>query len=297
MNTKKTNFKYLAIIFYLAVIVGGGILLYQYWREPMQENKLSENKLSQQLVIDITTRVEALLPKNSFLRELALIPDIFPESYLLIYVEDPKFNEIPKDASGYIYMSCPEVTEGQAIEGIYHLALFQNNSIVNDKIIPVGDNVVFNNSEEAGESAALRQKLVFKNTKINIYWMFNGLEPSKQEEYNLEKVTLINFKDYTGDGQKYEFKLIGATFPCGHTEFLIAGYDQENNKAVVYPVVENQDTFYWRDNFDPDSVGKVEWRFQCGDHGNDLEEYKLYQFNTDQENYILTEDKETPCPN
>lgn len=285
----KTNFKYLSIVFYLALVVGGGILLYQYWWEPKQEKTLSANKLSEQPALDIATRIEALLPENSFLREVELIPGVSPESYLLIYIEDPKFDEAQEDPNRMIYMSCPEVTEGQAIDGIYHLALFQNNSIVNDKIIPVGG-VATDNLEP-------RQKLVFKNTKINIFWMFNGSEPSKQEEYNLEQVKLINFKDYTGDGQKYEFKLTGATFPCGHTEFLVAGYDKKNNETVIYPIVENQDIFYWWDNFDPDSTGKAEWRFQCGDHGNDVEEYKLYQFDADKGNYILTENKETPCAN
>ena len=125
--------------------------------------------------------------------------------------------------------------------------------------------------------------------------MLDGTKLAKGEEHELETVQLIKFKDYTGDGQEYEFKLTGETTPCGHTHYLIAGYDAKNNKAIVYPIIKKEKTLYWHDNFLPDSFGKAEWAWGCGDHGSDMEYYELYQFDSEKESYVLMEEKTTQC--
>lgn len=224
-------------------------------------------------------QIQELLPSGVFLREMEPIPNVSSESYLVIYINHPKVDK-PEETSPTLYMTCPESTTGRAIEGVYYLALFQDGAIVNTVAVPPKNK---------------RQALVFQNTKLNIHWKFGGPKPSPEEEFEPEEVKLINFEDYTGDGQKHEFRLTGATLACGHTQYLIAGYDKQINQAVVYPVVEGDRSFYWMDNFLPDSSGNVEWRWPCGDHGAEVERYKRYRFDSEKKAYLLSESQESPC--
>lgn len=228
---------------------------------------------------NIEKKINEVLPSGAFLRDFEPIPNLTPTSYLVLYVKNPKFDEIPKERD-QLYTTCPELTRGQAIEGEYHLALFQKNSFTSDIVIPPS-----------------RQKLVFKNTKYNIYSAFNGSKPEKEEEFELEKVKLIHFQDYTGDNQPYEFRLIGETFACGYTSYLIAGYNPKKGEVTLYPIKEKGKTYYWSIRFSPNSSGRAEVIISCGDHGSDVEERKIYQFNPDEEAYFLIEEKVIPCTN
>lgn len=277
------------IIFIILIILIGGILSWRYFRlDILIPSRWWPLRLKTE---SPEGKIQKVLESGVFLREIELIPGISPESYLAIYIEDPKFDEAPVKEEG-LFLSCPESTEGQAIDGIYHLILFQNNSVVNDLAIP-SVSFVFVGSEQSDDP--LRQKLAFKNTKSNIYWMFGGPESSREEAFDLQTVDLIKLKDFNGDGQEFEFKLTGPTSPCGHTQYLIAGYDKKNNQAVIYSIIGSGQTFHWHDNFTPDASGLVEWFLRCGDHGNDIEEHEVYQFDPQENAYILQKKEQNPC--
>lgn len=258
--------------------------------------------------LPVENQVQKLLPSNALMREVELIPGVSPESYLVIYIEDPKFDDL-KDYETNYYMTCPESTMGQAIEGVYHLGLFQSNSLVDDQVIYSNYWYVDPTTHFLGKGPENRGKLSFRNTKQNIHWRFNGPEPSEEEKNELEIVKLIRLEDLTGDGLGYEFKLTGTTSPCGHSEYLIAGYDKKRNQAVVYPIITDiPDNVvypiitdfkisYWGDNFLPDSLGKVEWYWRCGDHGATEESYQSYLFNSANQSYVCLKNETRFCPN
>ncbi len=241
--------------------------------------------------------IKNLIPKEALLREYKKIPNLSPESYLVLYVLNSKTDELLEPSRRWsAYTSCASGIEGRAIEGNYHLALIQNNKLINDVSIPgSGSNVDLSTGKPLPPSNNIR--LAYQNIRMNAdpaYLKLEGSEPSvEQLEYT--DVDLMNFQDLNGDGYYYEFLLNGFTLACGHTEHLVLGYSKANNKAVVYPIINKDQTFYWVDNFLPNSEGKVEQGWSCGDHGSDTEEKNTYRFDPKKESYYLEGSSTKKC--
>ncbi|MCX6159195.1 MAG: hypothetical protein NTY74_14540 [Ignavibacteriae bacterium] len=110
----------------------------------------------------IETKIKDKLPKGVFLREYEKIPDMKVDSYFGIYIENPVIAKVPnEDGFGQVlYYICSERTLGQTISGIYHLFLFQDNTIKSDIIIPpaYSDNIT------------MEQELCYFNTEYNLCW-------------------------------------------------------------------------------------------------------------------------------
>lgn len=264
----------------LFILIG----LFSDAKEAKIENKRENIKLNAPLqsiqVKGIKDYIIDVLPSESFLREFEKIPNLNNESYLGIYVKN---YEIGADISKKDFFSCPEQTIGQPVTGEYHLFLFQNNEIINDIIIPSPE-------FSSGDS----QSISYLNTKENNNIYFGGDFYTESDKNKIEKTKLINFYDYTGDGLKYEFLLTGATEVCGHTLKLVAGYNQTENKALIYKINLSDQVVYWASNFNPSNNGSVTIQWLCGDHGSDTETTKLFQFNK-KDGFDLISDTSKKC--
>lgn len=232
-------------------------------------------------------KIKKLLFQYAYLRDYQKIPNIEPESYLAIYVNDSKV-DTPKPGWNYD-ASCSESSEGRAIEGIYYLALIQNDKIVNDIKLPGYE------ATQLDDPMLNALRIVYQHTKSHVYYRDGGEKPPAEHEYDLVDIKLLNLQDLNGDGEKMEFILDGRTFGCGHTEHLIAGYDKANNKAIVYPIINKGKTTYWMDRFWPDASGKVETGWGCGDHGTEIEDKSVYKYDSQKEGYIFVENIKKKC--
>lgn len=228
-------------------------------------------------------QIQELLPQGAMLRDFVVIPST--NKALVIYIQDPVIE--PEDDPD-IYYTCPGEVNGQSISGEYHLALFKNGRFVNDVIIP---------DDESGVSPR-RQGIVFRQLKGLIHRHYGEYQPlDETEAQQLVEVKLLRLTDLNGDGLPHEFQLKVYLAACGHVQVLTAGYSAKQKKAVVYPILEqgNRDPYYWHDNFYPDENGTVHWRFQCGDHANNIDARKTFEFDQEKEAYVLTSHSETPC--
>jgi len=240
---------------------------------------------------DTENKIKTQLPTGVFLREIERIPDLDIESYAGIYIEEPKIAGVPEniDYDLGLYFTCPESTNGQAIYGTYHLFLFQKNKIISDIIIPSSDDQYDENNET-------KQSLCYYNTKFNNCFYFYGYRDCDNlSKVKLEKTKLINFKDCTGRGLRYEFILVGDTYACGWTNYLVAGYDLIKNEMVIYPVRKEINTYYWFPRFLPNNEGVVIKEIQCGDHGNETYEKQIYKFDNLNCVYELINIEKRPC--
>ena len=67
----------------------------------------------------------------------------------------------------------------------------------------------------------------YMNTKNNNYYLFDWEKIDDKSQDALEKTKLINFKDYTWDGLKREFLLVGGNIDidCGNISYAVVGID------------------------------------------------------------------------
>jgi hypothetical protein len=236
---------------------------------------------------DIESLIEKVIPSGALLREYQKIPDTNQESYVGLYILNSKISDLEEKTDDLYYSTCPEQTMGQTASGEYHLFLFQNNVIINDIIVPNYDTSLNNNIIS----------LSYNNTKSNNNIFFEGLKPSESDQYSIDKTQLMHFHDYNGDGLQHEFSLVGDSLACGHVDYLVAGYDEASNKAVIYSIKTNNKTVYWYDNFIPEKSGTVKVVWTCGDHGNDTETIQIFNFNEKTSSYDLFIDDENKCAN
>lgn len=224
-----------------------------------------------------------LLPQGAMLRDFAPIPDT--QKVLVIYIQDPVIDPepIPDDL-----LICSGWVSGQAIRGVYHLALLEDGRIVNDTIIPDPSDWHWPVLRHIG--------LIFRHTKAVIHARFGGPKPMDDVDAQLfSKVRLMRLRDLNGDDLPHEFQLEVYVAACGYVQVLTAGYSAKQQKAMVYPILEGQAARYWHDNFHPDEQGRVHWQFQCGDHANDIDAKKTFEFDQAQDAYVLTSHSEAAC--
>ncbi|HEY5122742.1 MAG TPA: hypothetical protein VIL99_09480 [Ignavibacteria bacterium] len=247
--------------------------------------------------IDIESKIKEKLPNNVFLREFEKIPDTKRESYVGIYIENfvianvPNISNDPMGGELGFYYTCPEQTLGQTISGIYHLFLFQDNSIKSDVIIPPA----------YPENSSNEQELCYQNTEYNLCWHFEDknncdrISESNNSTTNLRKAKLIDFKDCTGSGKKHDFVLVGETEACGWVCYLVAGYNEELNKIEIFDIKNPFGISQWFARFYPDEQGDAIIEILCGDHGFETYTRETYKFNKENRRYELIDIIETPC--
>lgn len=252
------------VIIFLLLIIGSFVL----W-------KISKNSTRN----DLSSKI----PQGSYLREVKDIPGVKGVK-LIAYIDNPNFED--KFDLGNI-TSCPGSTMGQAIDGIYHLALVKDGNLYGDIIMPA-----YSYEDNKVDS---RQKLAFKNTKANAYYYFGGEKFNGKNENDPVDVQLVQFGSFTDNDKLIDFSITGPTSPCSHTYYLHGGYDIQNNKLVFYPIMEGNSKYYWGDSFRPFRGGGVFTEWRCGDHGSETYENNYYQFESTASAYILSTSERGKC--
>lgn len=225
--------------------------------------------------LDIKTEIEKLLPDEAYLRDCTEIPLwLAPldshnphnrDLYLVVYIESGY------QTFSYGFNSCPGEIMGIALRGNYHLALFQNNQIIDDIALPIPD---YQDQLE----------LPYLNTKENLYEKGEYLEKEKNK---LEKVKLLTLKNYTGSNRDLDFILTTTGGGCGFHDSLVAGYDEGQNKIILYSD--------WIGGLNPDRNGESYILSSCGNHGNTVQSEIKYKFNPTSKKFEKIYEKETPC--
>jgi hypothetical protein len=224
------------------------------------------------------TQIEALIqsqsPERVTIREVKPLPNLVGQNqiYAGIYIENAKISPIDPKTD---YSTCPEQTIGQAISGTYHVFTYFEGKIKNDRILPL----------DTYSTQILSFPL--KNTLVNNFNFFHGPSYNEDKKNELAISSLINFKDYTGDGKDNEFILYGEENSCGHISNMVVGINEGVGQIVFHPIVEDGLTGHWSDNFIPNEKGDVVWQVQCGDHGSDTDAKKLFSFDQKTNSYIL----------
>lgn len=214
----------------------------------------------------VITQIKKALPQGSFLREIKKLADRGGNIWLVIYIE--KGYTIQQRTAQQMESCTGEIT-GQPITGRYMLALYENNKLINEVIIPpVGSNSFLD--------------LVYKNIREN-----TSGDYAEADKLKVEQVSLINFSEMTGDGAADEFLLKTSTGGCGAWYGLVAGYDSRSDRAVIYSD--------WIPRFMPDNMGNFHYLLDCGDHGNKTRIDEDYAFNKDLNKFIKTGEKATVC--
>jgi hypothetical protein len=242
---------------------------------------------------NIESKIKDKLPNNVFLREYEKIPGSKVDSYVGIYIVNPITAEIPnEDGFGQgIYYICPDRTLGQTITGIYHLFLFQDNSVKSDIVIPPA----------YSENNTDAQELCYYNTDYNLCWHFEDKNncdrnsESNNSRTNLRKAKLINFKDCTGSGKNHNFVLVGPSEACGWVCYLIAGYNEELNIVEIFDVKSDYGITQWFARFYPNEQGESLIEILCGDHGSEYHIKEFYKFNKTNRRFEFINKIETPC--
>lgn len=227
-------------------------------------NQINKNTNQADSLKDAKTKLQGLLPENSYIRDYQRLEGVTPDSYLVLYLDDGyEFNEWD--------LSCPGMILGKSIAGNYRLSLLQNMKIINTVDIP---NVY------QGSNLELVYKDIFK------YYDYDEHKISVDEK-DIPVEKLIDLKDYTGDGLEYEFLLTTTGGGCGFYDGLVAGYDPWEDKVTLFSD--------WIASLNPDSSGYFYYLFECGNHGNMTRTERKYQFNSDSKKYELIWEKEAPC--
>lgn len=237
-------------------------------------------------------RLEAssLLPQGVFLRELNLLPGK-GDTYLGIYIDKFTININGTDEKlSDLYITCPEEVSGAvSITGEYHLFVLKNNKIFSDSLIPISER------EKQQNSTSTIIELVLKNTKRNDNYLFGGLEPTEENRNDIIRINLMRFSDYTGDSFPYEFNLVSDSGPCGHNDYLIAGYNKLDDKAIIYPIIgKNNKISYWHDNFKPKGAA-VDYNWYCDDHSANFGIHEIYKFDNKLNGYKLSSSSTRAC--
>jgi hypothetical protein len=214
---------------------------------------------------------QKILPEGVFIRETASISGIQPPAYVVLYIE--KSYQIDPEATDY--HSCPQGILGQAINGIYHLALYQSGTIKSDIKLP-GSYNIYNNKDFLA--------LAYRNAKYNLYPQATFVP---DEDSKLEQVKLLNFEDMNGDGKPYELLFTTTAGGCGFFDGLVIGFDPNSNTL--------KQLSDWWPRFHPDSAGNFYYLFECGDHGNQTRNEAWYTFDPKANRYKVVNKKDTPC--
>lgn len=240
------------------VLGGGVVMLFLVWGLIFRNIYINNPEY-------IKKNIEKILPAGAFLRDYKKLNGAGDNAYLVIYVE--KDFTVDK-TEGEALLSCPGEIVGQPIKGKYHLELIENYKTINDVSIPY-----YMDRDLA---------LVYRNIKANIYGNFN-----RKDGMEMEGVPLLVLKDYTGDEKPFEFLIITSEGGCGFWNGLVAGYDPDTNKAVLFSD--------WIHNLNPNNKGYFQYLFDCGNHGNQTRVEEDYQYSPTVKWFIKTGERQTPC--
>lgn len=240
------------------------------------------------------------IPYGSFLREYKEIPW---ENwvYLWIYIKNYKILEEWKQDYGFnwekmpLYFDCFWNVEGQWISWDYYLFTFKNWKLLSDKEVPIWFRINISNRLEW-------PKLIFSyyNTRYNnsYYFLKKEIGYNDENNFSIEKTSLVNFKDYNWDWIDNEFFLVDHWDQvCWHNNYLIAWYDKKAGWVIIYWIKDKDWTiWYWWDNFIPDEKGEIINWWNCWDHWAWTELKSHYKFDKKNNMYLQDKSETKVCP-
>lgn len=234
------------------------------------------------------------LPADSLLREFKNLPEFGPDTYLVLYVVHPKIDPPLKPEEIGMHTTCPTMRDGQAVEGNYHLAIFDKDKIVSDVLIPGYDYPGDSEATRSGIEKRNNIKMPLNNYLLNMSWLYNWPKPESAHEAETVTVPLLVLDDLNGDSVKNEVLFYGQTFACVKAEGLVAGYTPDK-QVHVYSIKTPERMYNWLTGFSPDQTGHATTGWECGDHGASTEEHVKYQFDPIKMMYVQTDFEHKQC--
>lgn len=199
-------------------------------------------------------------------------------AFLVLYVTDA--DTPPDDATLPADPTCPQMVEGVALTGRYHVALVVRGTLVNTVAVP------------DGPLALPVRHLPEWNAR---YWADDGPAASN----GLAPTRLVLLADFNQDGHADEFRLLRYDGPCGHVDTLLVGYSRRRRQVVIYTVLGRDGGTEWADNFFPHPAQAAARRRRlvggC-DHGGEVETTVKYAYDARQEAWRLFRRRARPCP-
>jgi hypothetical protein len=179
---------------------------------------------------------------------------------------------------------CGERVRGIPLTGTYHVGLVMDGKLVNQVTIP-RFRVPPDPEPESGPI-----ELPLKNSAESNHEVWGTGDPDENAD-DVKPTKLMRLADFNSDGHAWEFRLVLFGI-CGHDETLLAGYSPSRRQAIVFPIIEHGQRVYWEDNLFPSprrpNATRVEWIWQCGDHGLDEEIQRTFVYSQPQEAWLLT---------
>jgi hypothetical protein len=161
---------------------------------------------------------------------------------LILFMKDCKYFE--SNAEKQDYYTCPEISRGNYYSGKAYL------SLVDTDLKKVVQTIKIPGIKYQKADGKIEEKNIDLPIKIrpgNLYPV-NNFKSFFQDETPV----VLDLKDFIGDGNKTQFVLFDA-IDCAEIDTLLAGYDCEDDKILVYPVElqinKNQGIGYWMDRF------------------------------------------------
>lgn len=253
-------------------------------------------------------KIKSLIPSDYFLRDfVALQKD---NSYLAIYVINPELEpmnsvlDYNSKTGEWFYQGCFAMDFGQTILGSkYVLAYIKNDRIINEINIPFPDyekwpDYKFDKPDENGAIGYSdindpkgtwmeRGSLTFRQSRCSLEPDYFSAEDwkCKYSMSDFVEIPLLKLEDLTGDGIANEVRIMTEYISCGNNYFVIVGYDSKSDKAIIYPIIDNDGSHKSYSNFNPKNDGVVVFDSGC-DHGSEKHELINFQFDDNKKAYI-----------
>ena len=189
-----------------------------------------------------------------------------PNKGMGIAMKNPIFSEfIEEDLSGESYdISCPASVEGlMNVSGDGYIFVFSKKG----DVIKIDD---IKKIPSPWEHFSYSYPLV--HTKQNSYLYFWGEKPTSEiDENRLVRQYVIDWRDFNGDWEFYEFVLEGYfDWMCGWHDYLFIGYDKKLDKILFYD-------FDWKATETEGNFGFLYWTRLIGDIKNKFSNGILHQ--------------------
>lgn len=181
-------------------------------------------------------------------------------------------------------ITCPSYIAGIPLTGLYHLALFIGDELVNRLDVPA-----------AGAWVDGKLRLALRNVRWSnhLFWgQGEPVEPDDPRGRIVEPTKLLKLADYNGDGRAWELRLVESGGSCGHYQTVLAGYSARQRKLILFPIVAGAAVRYWHLDFFPSPLAtpatSVRQVWPCGDHGNPLLGENDFEYNPHLEAWVRT---------
>jgi hypothetical protein len=235
----------------------------------------------------VRDRLSRILGHGRRLRDFAAFTTEHGEpAFLVLFLTQPIFEPSP-DEKLEEPMSCPEMVEGIALGGIYHVGLVINGRLVNEVRIP-------RSTPNEPEPPVPTIDFPLRNTPDSNYRDY-GQAPARvgSASGDVEPTKLIKLADYNGDGHAWEFRLVRTEGGCSGVETLLAGYSASQGRAILYPVIVGKDLSYWYPDFFPPptepNAATVHYEpSACQFSSSETEGDAQFEYNPSLEAWILT---------